>query len=49
VRARAIVHATTNFEDPAAIADASASVGEAMPGLDVKDLDEQSLLQHRGW
>jgi pyridoxal 5'-phosphate synthase pdxS subunit len=49
VRARAIVHATTNFEDPAAIAEASGALGEAMPGLDVKDLDEQSLLQHRGW
>jgi pyridoxal 5'-phosphate synthase pdxS subunit len=49
VRARAIVHATTNFEDPAAIAEASGALGEAMPGLDVKGLDEQSLLQHRGW
>jgi pyridoxal 5'-phosphate synthase pdxS subunit len=49
VRARAIVHATTNFEDPAAIAEASGALGEAMPGLDVKELDEQSLLQHRGW
>jgi pyridoxal 5'-phosphate synthase pdxS subunit len=49
VRARAIVHATTNFEDPSAIAEASGALGEAMPGLDVKELDEQSLLQHRGW
>ncbi len=49
VRARAIVHATTNFEDPAAIAEASGALGEAMPGLDVRELDEQSLLQHRGW
>jgi pyridoxal 5'-phosphate synthase pdxS subunit len=48
-RARAIVHATTHYEDPQAIADASGSLGEAMPGLDVKDLDEGSLLQHRGW
>jgi pyridoxal 5'-phosphate synthase pdxS subunit len=48
-RARAIVHATTHFEDPKAIADASEALGEAMPGLDVKELDEGSLLQHRGW
>ena len=48
-RARAIVHATTHFEDPKAIADASESLGEAMPGLDVKELDEGSLLQNRGW
>jgi pyridoxal 5'-phosphate synthase pdxS subunit len=48
-RARAIVHATTHYEDPQAIADASEALGEAMPGLDVKELDEGSLLQHRGW
>jgi pyridoxal 5'-phosphate synthase pdxS subunit len=48
-RARAIVHATTHYEDPHAIAAASESLGEAMPGLDVKDLDEGSLLQRRGW
>jgi pyridoxal 5'-phosphate synthase pdxS subunit len=49
VRARAIVHATTHYEDPRAIAEASEALGEAMAGLDVKDLDEGSLLQHRGW
>ncbi len=48
-RARAIVQATTHFEDPAAIAEASEALGEAMSGLDVSELDEQSLLQHRGW
>jgi pyridoxal 5'-phosphate synthase pdxS subunit len=48
-RARAIVHATTHYEDPQAIAEASELLGEAMPGLDVKELDEGSLLQHRGW
>jgi pyridoxal 5'-phosphate synthase pdxS subunit len=48
-RARAIVHATTHYEDPHAVAAASESLGEAMPGLDVKDLDEGSLLQRRGW
>ena len=48
-RARAIVHATTHYEDPRAIAEASESLGEAMAGIDVKDLDEGSLLQNRGW
>ena len=48
-RARAIVHATTHYEDPRAIAQASESLGEAMAGIDVKDLDEGSLLQNRGW
>src|SRR5438876_21165 len=48
-RARAIVHATTHFQDPEAIAEASGALGDAMPGLDVRSIDEQSLLQHRGW
>ena len=48
-RAQAIVHATTHFNDPKAVADASEALGEAMSGLDVASLDEQSLLQHRGW
>jgi pyridoxal 5'-phosphate synthase pdxS subunit len=48
-RARAIVHATTHYRDPKAIAEASEALGEAMPGLDVSELDEGSLLQHRGW
>src|SRR5204862_955206 len=48
-RARAIVHATTHFRDPDAIAEASGALGDAMPGLDVRSIDEQSLLQHRGW
>ena len=48
-RARAIVHATTHFSDPEAIAEASGALGEAMSGLDIRSLDEQQLLQHRGW
>src|SRR5687767_10504815 len=48
-RARAIVHATTHYQDARAIAEASESLGEAMAGIDVKDLDEGSLLQNRGW
>jgi pyridoxal 5'-phosphate synthase pdxS subunit len=49
VRARAIVEATTHYRDPKAIAEASGALGEAMTGLDVKEIDEHSLLQHRGW
>src|SRR4029450_8956926 len=49
VRARAIVEATTHYKDAKAIPDASEALGEAMPGLDVKELDEQDLLRHRGW
>jgi pyridoxal 5'-phosphate synthase pdxS subunit len=49
LRARAIVEATTHFRDPKAIAAASEALGEAMPGLDVRELGESDLLQHRGW
>ena len=49
VRARAIVEATTHYRDAKAIAAASETLGAAMTGVDVKELDERSLLQHRGW
>jgi pyridoxal 5'-phosphate synthase pdxS subunit len=48
-RARAIVESTTHFRDPAAIAAASEALGDAMSGVDVRELDQSSLLQHRGW
>ncbi|CAN5143031.1 pyridoxal 5'-phosphate synthase lyase subunit PdxS [soil metagenome] len=48
-RARAIVKATTHFEDPAAIAEASKGLGEAMRGDDIAELAAAGeLLQHRG-
>ncbi len=50
VRARAIVQAATHFEDPAAVLAAHESLsGEAMKGLDIRQLDEKELLQTRGW
>jgi pyridoxal 5'-phosphate synthase pdxS subunit len=48
-RARAIVKATTHFRDPAIIAEASKNLGEAMPGLDIKQIPAESLLAPRGW
>ncbi|MBI4466370.1 MAG: pyridoxal 5'-phosphate synthase lyase subunit PdxS [Acidobacteria bacterium] len=47
-RARAIVQATTHYNDPKAVLAASAELGEAMKGLDVRQLDEKELLQTRG-
>ena len=48
-RARAIVEATTHFEDPARVAAASMGLGEAMRGDDIAQLAaEGELLQHRG-
>jgi pyridoxal 5'-phosphate synthase pdxS subunit len=49
VRARAIVEATTHYRDARAIAEASEALGEAMIGLEVSEIEEGSLLQHRGW
>ncbi len=49
VRAKAIVKATTHFRDPAIIAEASKNLGEAMLGLDIKQIPAQELLAPRGW
>src|SRR5712675_1030534 len=48
-RAKAVVKATTHFEDPKAVLEASEELGEAMPGLDVRQLEEKDLLSTRGW
>jgi pyridoxal 5'-phosphate synthase pdxS subunit len=49
-RARAIVEATTHFEDAGRVAAASAELGEPMRGDDIAQLAEEgSLLQQRGW
>jgi pyridoxal 5'-phosphate synthase pdxS subunit len=48
-RARAIVEATTHFDDPERVAAASTGLGEAMPGLEIADLAAaDALLQDRG-
>ena len=49
IRARAIVEATTHFQDPDVLAKVSHGLGEPMPGLDIKELGEGQLLQTRGW
>ena len=48
-RARAIVLATTHYQDAAKLAEVSEDLGEPMPGLDVSKLPEGELLQTRGW
>ncbi|GIU78265.1 MAG: pyridoxal 5'-phosphate synthase subunit PdxS [Bryobacteraceae bacterium] len=48
-RARAIVKATTNYNDPKAVLEASEELGEAMPGLDVRTMSESEMLSTRGW
>ena len=49
-RARAIVEATTHYEDPERVAAASRELGEAMPGIEISSLEANGgLLQNRGW
>jgi pyridoxal 5'-phosphate synthase pdxS subunit len=49
-RARAIVEATTHFDDPERVAAASKELGEAMPGIEIGTLEaDGGLLQNRGW
>ena len=47
--AKAIVKATTHFKDPKIIAEVSKNLGEAMPGLDIKQIPTEELLAPRGW
>jgi pyridoxal 5'-phosphate synthase pdxS subunit len=49
VRAKAIVKATTNYRDAAIIAEVSKNLGEAMAGLDIKQIPSEELLAQRGW
>ena len=49
VMAKAIVKATTHYQDAAIIAEVSKNLGEAMPGLDIKQIPAEELLASRGW
>jgi pyridoxal 5'-phosphate synthase pdxS subunit len=48
-RARAIVEATTHYQDPARIAAASTGLGQAMVSLETSKLESEQLLSPRGW
>lgn len=48
-RARAIVRASTHFEDPAVLLEVSEDLVGAMKGLAVAGIAETELLQKRGW
>ena len=47
-RARAIVKAVANFDDPAALAEASEGLGKPMGGLDVRTMPESEKFAGRG-
>jgi pyridoxal 5'-phosphate synthase pdxS subunit len=48
-RARAIVEATTHYNDPRIIAEVSKGLGEAMVGIEVSKLPDEQRLAQRGW
>jgi pyridoxal 5'-phosphate synthase pdxS subunit len=49
LRARAIVEATTHYKDPKILAQVSTGLKEAMPGMEISEIGEENLIQHRGW
>ncbi len=48
-RARAIVDAVANYDDPAKLADISAGLGEPMMGVSVASMDATTKIAGRGW
>jgi pyridoxal 5'-phosphate synthase pdxS subunit len=48
-RAKAVVKATTHFEDPKVVLEAHEELGEAMKGLDIRQMEEKDMLSTRGW
>ena len=48
-RARAVVEATTHWEDAAAILNASRGLGDAMPGIEMETLADNERMAARGW
>ena len=48
-RAKAIVEATTHFEDPDILAKVSRDLGEPMVGINIDTLDPSQHLASRGW
>jgi pyridoxal 5'-phosphate synthase pdxS subunit len=49
LRARAIVKATTHWQDPQALVEAEESLGAGMKGIEAASLPEEARLQGRGW
>jgi len=49
VRARAIVRATTHWQDPEEVLAACRGLGSAMEGIELDTLDEHERMANRGW
>jgi pyridoxal 5'-phosphate synthase pdxS subunit len=48
-RARAIVQATTHYNNPDIIAEVSKNLGEAMVGIEISQIPRDQVLAERGW
>lgn len=48
-RAKAIVKAVSQFDKPQILAEVSAGLGEAMPGISLSDMPEADRMARRGW
>ena len=48
-RARAIVEATTHYDNPEIIARVSEGLGEAMKGIEISKIEAAERMQDRGW
>jgi pyridoxal 5'-phosphate synthase pdxS subunit len=48
-RAKAIVSATTHYNDPQILAEISTDLGDAMPGLEIASIAPEQRMQNRGW
>ncbi|MDA8235102.1 MAG: pyridoxal 5'-phosphate synthase lyase subunit PdxS [Clostridia bacterium] len=48
-RAKAIVAATTHYNDPKVLAEVSRGLGEAMPGIEITAIPANERMQERGW
>jgi len=47
--AKAIVKATTHYNDPEMLVEISKGLGSSMPGLDIRTMPEDQKLAQRGW
>ncbi|MTI82053.1 MAG: pyridoxal 5'-phosphate synthase lyase subunit PdxS [Firmicutes bacterium] len=48
-RAKAIVSATTHYNDSKILAEISRELGEAMPGVEIQNIAPEQRMQDRGW
>ncbi|MCL5263826.1 MAG: pyridoxal 5'-phosphate synthase lyase subunit PdxS [Chloroflexi bacterium] len=49
VRARAIVMATTHYDNPSILVEVSKGLGAAMPGIEIGTIRKEELMASRGW